>query len=369
MSGRNLQFAKAVRGQVPLLVGIVGPSGTGKTFSALRLAKGIQRVTGGRIKVIDTEHRRALHYADLFDFDHVDFREPFGSLDYLEILKLAAATPGPVVVDSLSHEHDGPGGYLEYHEAEVKRLIQHGGFKSEYAAQVPAWARPSAARRQLIQGIIHMGINAVFCFRSKEKIDMNGVDANGKKTVTNLGWMPIAGDSFVYEMTMKCLLLPGADGVPSWHPKESGEKMVCKLPGQFREMFKKPTQLSEEIGEQLAAWAAGKAPAAAPPAESKVPSLKEYDEKFLSCRTKAEVRAVKASMKGLKFPASVSPAELKTIADLASRLESALPETLVQDAPREPGDEPPDESTTTPSVEPGGGQLFGAETDLSATKA
>ncbi len=252
----EFEFRKAVRGQVPLLVGLVGPSGVGKTFSALRLATGIQRVTGGRIKVIDTEHKRALHYSDSFDFDHLDFKAPFSSLRYLAAIQKAASTPGPIVIDSQSHEHDGDGGYLEFHEAEVQRLLGC-GFRTEQAASVPAWAKPAEHRRKLIQGIIHLGATVIFCFRAKEKVDMNAKKPDGTKTVGKLGWMPIAGDAFVYEMTLKCLLLPGADGVPTWHPEEAGEKQMCKLPGQFREMFKSRVQLSEDLGEQLARWAAG----------------------------------------------------------------------------------------------------------------
>jgi ABC-type sulfate/molybdate transport systems ATPase subunit len=44
---RKFEFVPAVRASVPLLVGLYGPSGGGKTFSALRLATGIQEVTGG----------------------------------------------------------------------------------------------------------------------------------------------------------------------------------------------------------------------------------------------------------------------------------------------------------------------------------
>ena len=37
----------------------------------------------GDIHVIDTEARRALHYASYFKFRHTPFDAPFGSLDYL----------------------------------------------------------------------------------------------------------------------------------------------------------------------------------------------------------------------------------------------------------------------------------------------
>jgi RecA/RadA recombinase len=84
---RKFAVSDAKRERVPLLIGLTGPSGGGKTFSALRLATGIQTVTGGDIYFIDTESRRALHYADKFKFKHVPFEAPFGSLDYLAALQ------------------------------------------------------------------------------------------------------------------------------------------------------------------------------------------------------------------------------------------------------------------------------------------
>ena len=79
---------------IPLgkLTVVTGPSGSGKTFSALRLATGIARVVPGGIVLIDTENRRAKHYASEFKFSHIDFSPPYGSLDYLAALNTAAAT-------------------------------------------------------------------------------------------------------------------------------------------------------------------------------------------------------------------------------------------------------------------------------------
>ena len=77
------------RGRRPVLIGSLGPSSSGKTYSGLRLATGIQTVYGGDIFVVDTEQRRSLHYADRFKFKHVDFQAPYGSLDYLDALRYA----------------------------------------------------------------------------------------------------------------------------------------------------------------------------------------------------------------------------------------------------------------------------------------
>jgi len=79
---RKFEDTPAARVQTPLLVGLVGPSGSGKTFSALRLATGIQRISGGDIYAIDTEARRMLHYADTFECRQPPLAAPFSSLDY-----------------------------------------------------------------------------------------------------------------------------------------------------------------------------------------------------------------------------------------------------------------------------------------------
>lgn len=254
---RTFEDKPAVRERVPLLVGLVGPSGSGKTYSGLRLATGIQRVVGGDIGVVDTEARRALHYADNFKFRHLEFKAPFGSLDYLEAVRhFTDKGVRTVLVDSMSHEHEGPGGYLDTHEREVERLIQSwskpGRPATRDTVNFSAWQRPASDRRKLLNSLLQIPANFIFCFRAKEKLKI----VQGEKPKP-LGWMPIAGEEFVFEMTLNCLLYPASGGVPAWHPEELGEKAMAKLPAQFRGLFADSKPLSEETGEALARWAEG----------------------------------------------------------------------------------------------------------------
>jgi energy-coupling factor transporter ATP-binding protein EcfA2 len=260
----TFSFRPAVREQTPLLLGLVGPSGSGKTMSALRLATGIQSVVGGRIAAIDTEARRMLHYAERFDFDYLEFGQPFGSDRYLEAVRAAVASGAKtVIVDSMSHEHEGPGGHLEYHDQEVKRLMEAGGFKSEFAAQIPAWTRPAGRRRRMINGLLQEPVNFIFCFRAKEKIKL--VKRNGKTEPVELGWQAIAGEEFVYEMTDRFLLTPGCKGVPAFND-DAWATGVPKMPDEHYELVMTagenntwtPRQLDETIGAALAQWALGK---------------------------------------------------------------------------------------------------------------
>jgi energy-coupling factor transporter ATP-binding protein EcfA2 len=245
-------FKPAQRERVPLLMAITGPTGSGKTYSALRLASGMSKVTGGKVALLDTESGRALHYAEEFAFDHFSLGAPFSSARYLAVIEAAVdAGYETLIVDSGSHEHEGPGGLLEAHDEEAKKLAKR--YKSTVGKmQLSAWAAPKRERTKLINRILQLPINLIVCFRAKEKIKIR----TGQDPVA-LGWMAIAGDAWVYEMSVNALLLPGARGVPTWESDEPGEKATIKLPGWAREIFPKGRPLDEQMGAAMASWAAG----------------------------------------------------------------------------------------------------------------
>lgn len=238
---------------VPLLVGLTGPSGSGKTYSALRLATGIREVVGGEIFVVDTEQRRALHYADRFQFKHVNFTPPFGSLDYLDALRFCKASgAGVVIIDSCSHEHDGPGGLLEQHEAELDRMAGNDYKKRDRMAML-AWQKPKAARRKLVNAITtELAMPVIFCFRAKKTTKPKP----GSQPI-DMGFTTIGADEWLFEMALNALLLPGSGGVPTWRSDKPGEQLAVKLPEQFQGLAQRDRPLDEKVGAHLAKWASG----------------------------------------------------------------------------------------------------------------
>lgn len=236
----------------PLLIGLTGPSGSGKTYSALRLATGIQSVTGGDIFVVDTEQRRSLDHANDFTFKHVDFRAPFGSLDYLEALRFCKAQgAGVVVIDSCSHEHDGQGGLLEQHEAELDRMAGQDRGKRDRMTML-AWQKPKSGRRKLINAITtELNMPTIFCFRAKKTTKPNP----GKQPI-DMGFTSIGADEWLFELSLNAMFLPGSDGVPIWNSDLPGERLAIKLPKQFRALADNQIQFSEKVGRKLALWAA-----------------------------------------------------------------------------------------------------------------
>ncbi len=244
---RTFESGPARRARMPLMIAIVGASGSGKTLSALLLAEGIKRVQPGPIVVIDTESLRALKHSDGNPdrFVHVPFGEPFGPLDYIEAIKHALKhQPSTIIIDSMSHEWEGPGGVLAQHAAVVAARGE--SFK------MTAWIKPKADHTALKHFILQQRCNWIFCFRAKEKIKPK---KGGEPE--DLGWQPLAAEDLIYEMDLCALLYPGVDGRPKWKSPQLHEQEIMKLPGWWRALFASEPQLNPDIGEQLARWAAG----------------------------------------------------------------------------------------------------------------
>lgn len=241
----NFSFRPAVRENVGLLLGLAGSSGSGKTYTAMRLASGM---AGAKpFCVIDTEAGRAKHYADQFKFDHGDLKPPFSPAAYSEAIAAADSAGYPViVVDSCSHEHAGEGGILDMQEAEFQRM---GG---RDAVKMTSWIKPKGEHRKFASKLLQVRAHLILCFRAEEKIEMVRVEGKmevrKKQTATGLdGWVPICEKTLPYELTASFLLMAAKPGVP----------LPIKLQEQHRALFPLDQPITEESGQRLAAWAAG----------------------------------------------------------------------------------------------------------------
>ena len=250
---RQFQIEKAVRERVPIIIGLWSPSNGGKTFSALRIATGMQRVFPGDIVLVDTENERGKQYADYFDFQHVDFNPPFSPLDYIEVLEqVQAHNPSVVIVDTFSYEHEW---VLEEQERVAHELAKKWNTTYDKAGQA-AWGRAKKPRKELIRYLRRTKLNIIMCYQAKEKTAT--IRKNGKTTIDNIGYQPIAGKEYVFDMSISALLYPGSEGKAYFRTGKHGEDMMTKIIEPLKHIF--PTdgiQLTEDIGEQLATWAKG----------------------------------------------------------------------------------------------------------------
>lgn len=235
-------FRPAIREQIPMIIGLAGPSKSGKTLSAHRLAVGLAQ--GGQVAMINTEGPKGHQYADKFKYVKVDMDEPFSMKRYLEAIKAAAEIkPSVLIIDSMSHAHEGIGGMLDQHESELDRMAGN-DYKKRERMTWAAWTRPKADEAIMINTMLQMRCHIVLCFRGKEKIKI----VKGQQPI-DMGWQPIASDRIHFETAFTLILPPHSRGTPDLSVSE------------FREPYDtmvKNEQLNEGLGERLAEWAKGK---------------------------------------------------------------------------------------------------------------
>ena len=100
-----MAFVKAKKEKIWTKVLLGGSSGSGKTYSALRLATGLARKCGSEVAAIDTEAGRIRYYANEFDFSDMQLTEPFTPEKYISAIDDAVNSGFKVlIIDSISHE-------------------------------------------------------------------------------------------------------------------------------------------------------------------------------------------------------------------------------------------------------------------------
>lgn len=334
-------FREGRRDSLSLLIGLAGGTGSGKTFSAMRLAVGLSG--GKKFAVVDTENGRANFYADYFKFDHGNLFAPFRPKAYVEAIQAADKAGYPViVVDSASHEWDGDGGVLEWHEellAEFVRRSKAGGdtrpdYQIEESNSQRAWIEPKGSlsgHKFLMSRLLQVRAHVILCFRAEPKTEIakEKTESGKMKTVfrekrglTGLdGWFPICEKKMPFEMTTYLLFTAENPGVP--------KPITLREP--HKPFFPLDKPITEEAGRQLAAWARGGTTSAAPnpgqdvardgdalPSDAVVVSKDKYDDMFAWLSESPErMKAGRDVLKRLGYAnfKQVKVGDLKTIYD------------------------------------------------------
>lgn len=246
-------FRPAVREQIRLLLGLSGSSGAGKTYSAMRLAKGLSG--DKRFAVIDTENGRASMYADYFQFDVAQLTQPFTPDRYLEAITAAdQAGYSVILVDSMSHEWAGDGGILDLQEEELDRMAGD-DWKKREAVRMASWIKPKMSHKAMVQKLLQLKAHVILCFRAEPKIEMvkegGKMVVRPKESLTGLeGWIPICEKNLPYELTASFLLIADKPGVPK----------PIKLQEQHKAFFPLNQPVTEEAGRLIGEWAKGGTP-------------------------------------------------------------------------------------------------------------
>lgn len=226
---------KAVRGQQPLLIVIVGPPFGGKTTSALRLANGMREVLGPDTRIVmgNTEGTRGSLMARQVDYEIEHLQPPYDPEMFKAFISQFADSI--VIIDSFSDEHE----QMLENQAELvardRRDIK-AGTKSQ-----AAWIAIKARRNELKRYLqTHKGI-VILCVRAKEP-----------SKITDEKWHAITGDCFLH-LAAACLFVK-EDGRVVFKSGDVQDSLTRVVEG-IRPCI--GDQLDEATGSRLATWALG----------------------------------------------------------------------------------------------------------------
>jgi len=172
-------FQKAVRENIWAKVLTIAPSGGGKSFGALRVAKGLTEAlskdTGNeeRIAYIGTEGSRDKYYADEFDYDLMQLKAPFTPESYVDAIDEAIdAGYKVIVIDQISNEWAGKGGMLEIHSKMSGNSYTN-------------WSKLTPRHEKFVDKILDSEAFIVATVRGKDKYVLE--EQNGKQVPRKVG--------------------------------------------------------------------------------------------------------------------------------------------------------------------------------------
>lgn len=279
-----------------LFVALVAPTNAGKTFSGLRLARGIAGPKG-KVAVLDTEGGRTLHLKEHFDFDVMVMEPPHRPERYSAAARAAQdAGYDALLIDSFSMEWRGVGGVLDWIDESVDAAVERQraiylqkGWsfdenKSRGSNKAAGTIRPKMAHKLMVAGFLGLRIPIIFSIRGEMTFDP---DTNKEK------FKPQCQAGFLFEVTVSFRLAADRKGVV-----DLSDPAGWKMEASHREIFRDGDQLSEEHGAKLAAWARGEL--GSPPATSRQPV---DPMEFWTRETLAIPVKMKADESGTDWPA------------------------------------------------------------------
>lgn len=245
----TMQFVEARREHAHARIALIGISGSGKTLSALKIARGLG---GKRIGVIDSERGSSRKHAGKgIPFSILEL-VTYSPATYVDAMRCAyRAGIDVLIVDGLSQAWAGKDGALEMVDQVAKRSRSQNSFA--------AWREVTPEHNRMVEAMVSIPCHLIVTMRAKTEWVLEDVD-NGKggthKAPRRVGMAPVQREGLEYEFDIVGDMTGDHDWIVTKTRCDSFDGAIIRKPG-------------EAVGEQVLAWLheAEPAPAAAEPAQ------------------------------------------------------------------------------------------------------
>jgi hypothetical protein len=185
-----MAFTRATKKKKRARIAIIGPTGSGKTIDALKIAVQLVGPTG-RIALRDSEHESASLYSDMFVFD-ADSPSSHSPEDYIKSIREAEAGGYDcLILDSMSHAWAGAGGILEQADKKGKRF--------------DVWKDLTPQQNKFIEALLSAKLHIICTMRTKTEWVLEKEKNRDGKEVTvpkKIGTAPVQRQDVDYEFDL-----------------------------------------------------------------------------------------------------------------------------------------------------------------------
>jgi len=180
-----MQLQTAQRKRAKIKMAIQSPSGGGKSYSSLLIAKGLTNGDFSKVAVIDSENGSSNLYAHLGEYNVLPISPPYTPEKYIEAITVCEnAGMEVIILDSISHAWDE---LLDFHSKLAGNSFTN-------------WNKVTPRQKAFVDKILQSNAHIIATIRTKQDYVIQQND--NKFKVEKVGLKGIQRDEISYEFTL-----------------------------------------------------------------------------------------------------------------------------------------------------------------------